>query len=77
MKNRNSLAGLMAMRRELPPAERRRELRTRAGVSLDDVARECGVSRECVRTWEMGTRYPNRDHIGRYLAVLKTLGDVA
>ena len=41
-------------RRALPPAAERKRIRTEAGASLRDVAREVGVSATAVIRWERG-----------------------
>lgn len=60
-------------RAALPPPPRRREIRKRAGASLDRVARACGVTKQAVSNWETGRRAPAREHVRRYAAVLSQL----
>lgn len=40
-----------------------RSARIRAGLSLADVAKPMGVSRQAVQQWELGTRWPNPDRL--------------
>jgi DNA-binding transcriptional regulator YiaG len=68
------LTGLAAQihdRRELPPPAVRRTLREGVGVSQEDVARVCRVSRQAVDFWESGDRNPRGENLKRYLAVLR------
>jgi DNA-binding transcriptional regulator YiaG len=64
-------------RRELPPPQLRRALRKAAGVSLDALAREVGVTRQCVGHWEAGRRYPRGAALQRYVAALRLLQEEA
>ena len=66
----------VATRRRLPPPERRREIRERAGVSQEVVARAVRVSRAAVSRWENGDRTPKAGSVSRrYLDVLETLSE--
>ena len=60
--------------RRLPPPRRRRAIRVRAGVSLEEVGELVGVSGEAVRLWETGQRTPSEAHRDDYLDVLADLG---
>jgi DNA-binding XRE family transcriptional regulator len=64
-------------RRELPGPDRRRELRKAAGVTLDALAREVGVTRQCIGHWEAGRRYPRSPGLQRYVAALRLLQEEA
>jgi len=50
-----------------------RALRESAGLSLSDVARSVGVTRQCVWSWEAGISRPSGIRAERYLGVLKDL----
>ena len=62
---------LARLRRQLPCPEELRRLRRCAGVSMDAVARELGVTAVAVLLWETGRRVP-RDPtlLRRYLKIL-------
>lgn len=60
-------------RRDLPSPAVRREIRTAAGVSLEEVAGVCGVTRGAVAFWEAGTRTPHGKNLEAYMAVLRAL----
>ena len=65
-------------RTRLPDAAVRRLLRERAGLSQDDVAEACGVTRAAVTRWEAppssaGVRRPRGPALERYLALLDRL----
>jgi DNA-binding transcriptional regulator YiaG len=59
-----------------PPAERRR-LRERAGMSLRDVARAAGVSKQTAADWESGRYVPNPENLRRYLRILAICREAA
>jgi len=58
--------------RRLPPPSRRRAIRVRAGVTLDE-GDLVGVSGEAVRLWETGQRIPSETHRDDYMDVLDDL----
>jgi DNA-binding transcriptional regulator YiaG len=60
-------------RRELPAPVVRRVIRQAAGVSLDDVGRAVGVSRQAVSLWEKGSRTPRGENLTAYVSVLHEL----
>jgi transcriptional regulator with XRE-family HTH domain len=60
-------------RRRLPPPAARRQLRERAGISQQSVARELGVTREAVARWETGSRTPRPAVARAYLTLLDRL----
>ena len=62
-------------RREIPPPEVRRQLRKKAGVSIEAVAREVGVCRQAVGHWEAGSRFPRGENLDAYARVLRILRD--
>jgi DNA-binding transcriptional regulator YiaG len=64
-------------RSELPPPEVRRELREAAGISLETIGREIGVTRQAVGHWEAGTRYPRGTYLEAYVEVLRLLREAA
>ena len=68
------LATRKSEQRRLPPPRRRRAIRVRAGVSLEEVGELVGVSGEAVRLWETGQRTPIEAHRDDYLDVLADLG---
>ena len=59
--------------RELPPPATRRELRKRAGLSLQDIGDALGVTRTAVLFWEQGTRRPGKRTLARYADILAML----
>lgn len=61
------------LRRSLPSPDIARELRRRAGLTLEDVAAELAVSRSTVSRWETGARRPSGERVIAYAALLKTL----
>jgi transcriptional regulator with XRE-family HTH domain len=63
----------LAARRDLPPPAERRALREAAGISLETVAREIGVTRQAVGHWEAGDRRPRGANLRRYVEVLRIL----
>jgi len=64
-------------RRELPPPSVRRAVRQAAQASLDEVGAAVGVTGQAVWWWESGQRQPNAANVGRYLEVLRVLGEAA
>jgi DNA-binding transcriptional regulator YiaG len=52
---------------------RGREARRHFGLSLADVAREIGVDRSTVGTWERGTRRPVGEAAVRYARLIRKL----
>jgi DNA-binding transcriptional regulator YiaG len=67
------LAAKVKARRELPTPTMRRALRVDARLSLEDVAREVGVTRQAVSRWELGARAPRGRNLDAYAAVLASL----
>lgn len=63
-----------ALRRALPAPSERRRLRREARISLDDIAAAVGVTRECIRLWEVGKQEPHDRHVEPYLRALEALG---
>lgn len=57
----------------LPPCETRREIRENAGLSINDVARELGVSHSAVFYWETGRNRPSGEHRIAYSLLLEEL----
>lgn len=55
--------------RELPPTERRRSIRERAGLSLNDVAGALGVTAQAVLHWERGGT-PHATRLASYVDLL-------
>jgi DNA-binding transcriptional regulator YiaG len=60
-------------RRKLPPAEDRRRIREKAGVSVRDMAEALGVSHMTVVNWEAGStpKDERRDAYAQLLADLE------
>ena len=54
----------------LPSPAARREIRERAGLSLDQIAAAVGVTGRCVRLWETGERYPSPAYRVQYARAL-------
>jgi DNA-binding transcriptional regulator YiaG len=69
------LAQRVRTRRDLPPPGVCRSIRQAAGVSLDDVARVLGVTRQCVSYWEAGRHAPRGRNRDQYVEVVRTLKD--
>lgn len=63
-------------RRDLPPPAMRRAIRQAAGLSLDDLAEELGVSRQAVGHWECGDRYPRPAALIAYCDLLRKLQEL-
>lgn len=61
------------VRQSLPSPAARRAIRTAAGLSQSDVAREVGVSTETISRWEAGTVAPQHRHLVTYAQVLEDL----
>ncbi len=57
----------------LPPPAERRAIRDRAEASLEDIARELGVTRMTVCRWERGERKPWKKHRAAYVRLLRRL----
>ncbi len=57
----------------LPPPTERRAIRDRAEASLEDIARELGVTRMTVCRWERGDRKPRPKHRAAYVRLLRRL----
>jgi len=64
-------------RKALPSPRTRRLLRQSAGISLQDVADACGVTRATVSRWERGLRNPTGEGLRRYLEALAELRELA
>jgi DNA-binding XRE family transcriptional regulator len=60
-------------RTQLPTPEARRAIRVSAGVSLADIARAVGVTRQTAMLWERGARRPSGERLLAYVAVLEML----
>jgi transcriptional regulator with XRE-family HTH domain len=60
-------------RRDLPAPSMRRAIRQSAGLSLTDVARAVGVSRQAVAAWETGKTTPASAHVSAYAELLREL----
>jgi len=46
-----------------------KQLRKDAGLSQDSLAKEIGVSKTCISSWENGTRTPSGNHILSYITL--------
>jgi DNA-binding transcriptional regulator YiaG len=74
--NVHALASALAVaraRRRLPPPDRRRQIRERAGLTPEQLAQIVGVAGPTIRRWERGLREPRAAHVERYLAALTRL----
>jgi transcriptional regulator with XRE-family HTH domain len=60
-------------RRDLPEPAVRRALRIGAGLSQQDIADVCGVTRAAVSRWESGERGVDADHVVLYAELLDML----
>lgn len=49
---------------------RMRQARTAAGLSLEDVARELGVTRTSISEWELNKKFPRMDHLPELRRIL-------
>jgi len=65
----------LTARQTLPPPTMRKAIREAAGVTVAQVAREIGVTRQAVVFWERGLRRPSGPYLGAYLGVLELLRD--
>jgi transcriptional regulator with XRE-family HTH domain len=76
MQDLAGLDGLLAHQRRartLPPPTVRRLLRTRAGISVRQLAAAIGVSPAAVSRWETGLRTPRGAALETYSAALDRL----
>lgn len=64
---------LVRDRRDLPPPQRRREVRQAAGLSLDEMASALGVTKQAVGRWESGERFPRPPALHAYLRLLREI----
>jgi DNA-binding transcriptional regulator YiaG len=65
------------LRSELPPPSACRALRKSHGLSIGDIARTVGVSRQAIAFWETGERRPQGENLSRYAAVIRMLREVS
>ena len=70
------LADLVRSARLPEPAERK-AIRERAGVSLQRIADELGVSVTSIWHWENGQDGPSLENAARYAALLAQLGEAS
>lgn len=68
-----SLVQRVQDRRSLPPPAMRRAIREAAHLSLGEVGEEVGVTAQAVSKWELGERFPRREHLHRYAELLRLL----
>ena len=61
--------------KRLPPPATRKVLRTDAGLTLEDVAGQLGVSKTAIWLWERGDRVPTGLNRIAYVALLNQLRD--
>lgn len=64
---------MIAQARDLARSGVAREIRLRAGLSLQEIGRAAGVSHAAVAAWEGGKMLPRGDHAVRYAEVLQEL----
>ena len=69
----DQVAEKVRARRDLPAPAIRRALREDAGLSQQDVADVCGVTRAAVSRWESGERGVDAAHVVAYGALLELL----
>lgn len=69
----STLTQRIQARKTLPAPPLRRALREAAGLSLDDIGREIGVTGQAVSFWERGLRRPRPDHLIAYSGLLGQL----
>jgi transcriptional regulator with XRE-family HTH domain len=67
------VAAKVRARRDLPAPAIRRALRESAGLSQQDVADVCGVTRAAVSRWESGERGVDAVHVVPYAELLELL----
>lgn len=76
--NLRQLRVIAQARRDLPPPEECRRIRTEAGISLRRLAAAVGVSKAAVHTWENGARRPSGESAVKYERALRAIrGDAA
>lgn len=68
----SSVLSIVRARRLLESGDGR-DLRLRAGLSLDQVAAEVGVSGPAVYAWESGSYAPRGEHAVRYARLIERL----
>lgn len=56
----------------LPGPDRREALRQQMGLTIEQAARKCGVSRLTYRKWELGVWDPRPSHHRQYAMLLQT-----
>ncbi len=61
------------VRAALPPPAARQALRTRFGLTLEDVATAVGVNPSTVSRWEQGVRTPRASLVPSYVELLERL----
>ncbi len=59
----------------MPPGERIRELRIRAGITQKDLADRMGLPRQQVNVWENGVRTPKIENLKRVADALGINGE--
>lgn len=59
----------------MPPGERIRELRIRAGITQKDLADRMGLPRQQVNVWETGVRTPKIENLKRVADALGINGE--
>ena len=71
-----SLRDQVTAQATLPAPHTCRGIREAARISQATVAREVGVSAQCIGHWEAGRRRPNGTHVVAYVRLLAMLRDV-
>jgi len=59
----------------MPPGERIRELRIKAGITQKDLADRMGLPRQQVNVWETGVRTPKIENLKRVADALGINGE--
>lgn len=74
---REQILQLVHARRDLPPPERRAELRKAGRLRLRDMAEAVGVSVTTIWYWEHGRTEPSGTRRDAYLDALQALADAS
>jgi transcriptional regulator with XRE-family HTH domain len=64
------------MSQELPPIERRKELRNAFGLKRKELAEQMGVSIATIGAWETGRNEPRGDSRTKYLAFCRAAEEI-
>ncbi len=67
------LRTLTRARRRLPEPALARDIRVRAGISVDRLAKELGVTWTTIQKWESGRTRPHGDRLVKYVEALELM----